>query len=182
MNFDEMINGCINKDVKSQILFFEYYHKRLRRIATRFSPKDEIIDDFVQETFIRIFNKLHTLDKINKAIVYSWSRKILINMILDYIRKEKNKSHKVFNFSSEFKFIENLPYVEDILDETLFQEKDIKEAIDSLSPIYSKVFDLYTFKGYTHKQISEELKITIGSSKSNLSKAKRNLRNELSLC
>ena len=54
-------------------------------------------------------------------------------------------------------------------------------AIQKLSPQYNIVFNLYVVDGYTHQEISDELQISIGTSKSNLSKAKANLRKELNI-
>jgi len=53
------------------------------------------------------------------------------------------------------------------------------EAIQELTPVYKTVFNLYVMEGYSHKEIAEELNINEGTSKSNLAKAKRNLRDLL---
>ena len=64
-------------------------------------------------------------------------------------------------------------------DESIYEEinaKDIMESIQKLSPSYRTVFSMFVLDGYSHKEIATELNISEGTSKSNLAKAKRNLR------
>ncbi len=60
-----------------------------------------------------------------------------------------------------------------------YSEKDIRDAIDTLSPMYKKVLELYYFDDLTHDEIAKKLGISTGTSKSNLFKAKANLKNYL---
>jgi RNA polymerase sigma-70 factor (ECF subfamily) len=54
--------------------------------------------------------------------------------------------------------------------------EDILKAVQTLSPAYRAVFNLYVIEGYSHKEVAEELGISVGTSKSNLAKAKNNLK------
>lgn len=203
MKFNEMIEGCIKKDKRSQELFFKTYYNRLNNLSSRMSPKYELIDDFVQETFIKVFDNISKLKNYNEYVINAWCRTIIINLILDYIRK--NKKYEFYDITkikegdkNDYDAVELLKIKNSLLlrdnlcyyDEEFelifnkdekpdFTVDDIKKAADNLSPVYGKVFNLYVIKGYNHKQISEKLKISVGSSKSNLSKAKRNLREQL---
>ena len=65
------------------------------------------------------------------------------------------------------------------IEENIFDEltaKDLLAFVQQLSPVYRTVFNLYVLDGYSHAEISEELGISEGTSKSNLSKAKKNLK------
>jgi RNA polymerase sigma-70 factor (ECF subfamily) len=105
-----------------------------------------------------------------------------VNNAIDEFRKKKN----------DFFLMESIENVSDAeeeedADNEKEKEKEIKlkasqviEAMQELSPAYRAVFNMFVFEEMTHAQIAEKLGISLGSSKSNLSKAKRNLKNILS--
>jgi len=97
-----------------------------------------------------------------------WLRKILINTCLNNFRKKKiefvNDLAETTSGSSSDQILSGISY------------QEILEMIRKLSPAYRAVFNLYVIEGYTHEEIAEMLNISIGTSKSNLAKAKRNMR------
>ena len=98
----------------------------------------------------------------------------MVNTSIDHIRKNKKHNQMV-----ELEDLHGSLQVEedesdDILDNVNFQ--DMLLLVQQLSPAYKSVFNLYVVDGYTHKEIGELLDISIGTSKSNLAKAKINLR------
>jgi RNA polymerase sigma-70 factor (ECF subfamily) len=178
MEIKEVIEGCIKNKRKYQEVFYKMFYGKLMGVSLRMSPNEELAKDFLQESFIKIFNKLHMLDKHEPQIVYSWCKRILTNTIIDHYRKNK---HFELSFDDNF----DTP-IEDV-DDNYLESKNIDvalliRAIQKLSPQYNIVFNLYIMEGYSHQEISNELQISIGTSKSNLSKAKANLRKELELC
>jgi len=178
MEINEVIEGCIKNKRKYQEVFYKMFYGKLMGVSLRMSPNEELAKDFLQESFIKIFNKLHMLDKHEPQIVYSWCKRILTNTIIDHYRKNK---HFELSFDDNF----DTP-IEDV-DDNYLESKNIDvnlliRAIQKLSPQYNIVFNLYIMEGYSHQEISNELQISIGTSKSNLSKAKANLRKELELC
>jgi len=98
----------------------------------------------------------------------------MVNNAIDYYRLNKNK------FAiSEANINEDMLIEEVDEDESIYEEinaKDIMESIQKLSPSYRTVFSMFVLDGYSHKEIATELNISEGTSKSNLAKAKRNLR------
>lgn len=97
-----------------------------------------------------------------------WLRRILINTCINNYRKKK------INFTEDLELAKNYSDSEEILSEISYQE--ILDMIRQLSPAYRTVFNLHIIEGYKHEEIAEMLNISVGASKSNLSKAKKNLQ------
>ena len=95
----------------------------------------------------------------------------MINTTIDHFRKNK---HIFSKDTKEFQNIENEEPDLDILSQ--LRTEDILKAVRKLSPAYRAVFNLYVIEEFTHKEVAKELGISIGTSKSNLAKAKNNLR------
>src|ERR1017187_9863586 len=100
-----------------------------------------------------------------------WFKKILINTCIDHYRK--NSAHRKIKFISK--------ETEDVVDYSSngfdkLSYKEIIGVIRELSPAYRTVFNLFVIEGLTHEEIGDHLGISIGASKSNLSKARENLR------
>jgi RNA polymerase sigma-70 factor (ECF subfamily) len=190
INLETTIRGCIKKDRKAQEEFFKYFYGRLMSVSCRVSPNDNIANDILQDSFLKILDKLHMLDNFNEAVVYSWCKRIVTNTAIDFYRSEKP-------FMNHMEILD-IPedWVDRSLDWKIQPEKFTGErygggkygniepetalkAIQNLSPQYKLVFNMYIFDGYSHEDIAKELNISVNTSKANLSKAKANLRNIL---
>lgn len=97
-----------------------------------------------------------------------WLRRILINTCINNFKKKK------LNFTERLEAANEYHDSEDILSGISYQE--ILDMIRQLSPAYRAVFNLHVIEGYKHEEIAEMLNISVGTSKSNLSKAKKNLQ------
>jgi RNA polymerase sigma factor (sigma-70 family) len=179
MELSQVIEGCINNKIVSQEVFFKMYYRKLLWVSIRMSPNRDIAEDLLQDAFIKIFKTIDKLNNHKPAGVHNWCKLILRNTIVDYYRKNKNIES---SFDDNF----DIP-IEEESDMTYLESKNIKpsqitNAIENLTPQYRKIFNLYVMEGYSHQEISEKLQITVGASKSNLSRAKLKLRKELELC
>jgi RNA polymerase sigma-70 factor (ECF subfamily) len=138
----------------------------------RYAKDRDEAKDILQDGFIKVFQ---SLEKFNReGSLEGWIRRIVVNTAIDRIRKDKRSL--VMSNS------------EDLLDEGVQDEvieedekmnlnmKDVIIAMQDLSPGYKAVFNLYVMEDMTHKEIAEHLGISEGTSKSNLAKAKLNLR------
>jgi len=144
------------------------YADRLYGITLRYARNEDEAKDIFQEGFIKIFEKLKQYQ--NKGSLEGWMRKIIVNTALERIRRE-NK----FMLVEDEAYMEYEQYkYEHILEE--LGQKDLLEMIRQLSPQYRVVFNLYAIEGYSHKEISEKLNISEGTSKSNLSRARQFLK------
>jgi len=114
---------------------------------------------------MKVFKNLKQFD-LSKQFK-PWLRTILINTCINNFRRKKVR------FEEE-QYSEHQTAQEEILSGITYQE--IVDLIRKLPPAYRTVFNLYVIEGYKHEEISEMLEISIGTSKSNLFKAKRQMR------
>lgn len=103
----------------------------------------------------------------------------MVNTAIDNYRRKKTKP-VVTDSELTDRLGDETEYEED--DESIYEQIPVKlvlEAVQELSPAYQTVFNLYVLEGYSHNEIAEMLEISVGTSKSNLSKARLNLRKML---
>lgn len=176
----EIVDGCIRGKRKYQKLLFETYYGKMMAICYRYAKDADEAQDMVQNGFIKVFNKLDVYNF--EGSLEGWIRRIMVNTAIDQIRKNKKDPF----------FVEDDARIQNIEEDVTFSAEEdgfyskIKaetaiKAISQLSPAYRMVFNLYVIEGFTHKEISEYLGISEGTSKSNLAKAKQKLRDQLSV-
>lgn len=167
-----IIDGCIRNKRKHQEKLFKLYYGKMMGVALRYTKDNDTAQEIVQNSFIKIYDKLNTFEK--EGSFFNWITRIVINTSIDAIRKSKKEP---FKFGDEYIFVEESSENRDEeLDVSNYNSNIILEAIQELSPAYQTVFNLYVVEDYKHKEISEILGISEGTSKSNLSKAKNNLQ------
>ena len=164
-----LIKGCLKNDRKSQRDLYQHFYSYGLSICLRYSDDRDEAVGLLNEAFMKTFLNLKKFD-LSKPFT-PWLRKILINTCINNFRKKKIK------FTEELEQVENQHASEDILAGISYRE--ILELVRKLSPAYRAVFNLYVIEGYKHEEISEMLNISIGTSKSNLAKAKNNMRSIL---
>jgi RNA polymerase sigma factor (sigma-70 family) len=166
-----LIEGCINGDRKCQQKLYETFYGKMMVVCLRYCrDRDEALDVF-QEAFIKVFNNLVRYG--SKGSFEGWVRRIMVNTAIDHIRKNK-KLKEMVELKEEITRAEEEDEAEDLLDKVSF--KDLLNCVQDLSPAYRTVFNMYVMDGYSHKEIASELGISEGTSKSNLAKAKMNLK------
>jgi len=166
---DKLIAGCAKGDRKSQQVIYEKFYTKMMGVCLRYASNKQEAQDLVHDGFLKVFEKI---SKYNYSGSFEgWIRRIMINTSIDYYRKNKNIFIKD---NQDFANIEGEEPEQDVLSQ--LRTEDIMKAVQSLSPGYRAVFNLYVVEGYSHKEVSDELGISVGTSKSNLAKAKKNLR------
>lgn len=167
----ELIRGCKKGDSRFQRLFFDRYYSAMYAICMRFAKNNDEAKDILQEGFIRAFEGLHAFK--GESSIATWLSKIMVNQAISYVKK-KNKS--TFNPLPEDEY--NVAHAEE--EETsLLDTISPKEALQLLQQLpdgYRTVINLYAVEGLNHKQISQQLGISEGTSKSQLSKARQLLK------
>tara|TARA_Y100001934_G_scaffold100873_1_gene124050 strand:+ start:6032 stop:6661 length:630 start_codon:yes stop_codon:yes gene_type:complete len=175
LNQDLIIQGCINGDRRAQQSLYEHFYGKMMVVCMRYANcKDEALDMF-QEAFIKVFKNLHKYGK--QGSFEGWVRRIMVNTCIDHIRKNKINNQMV-ELDNNHGSIE----VDDEKDAGILEHvnfSDLLNMVQHLSPAYRSVFNLYIVDGFTHQEISEALGISVGTSKSNLAKAKGNLKKML---
>ncbi|MGB0887806.1 MAG: RNA polymerase sigma factor [Vicingaceae bacterium] len=173
-NLDSLVNRCVKNDRKAQKELYKLFYSKMMGVCFRYTNNAEDAKDILQDGFIKVFKNIK---KYNfKGSLEGWVRRIMVNTAIDHYRKNKAA---LFVDDEEGFILENSKVESDETIYSQFGEKVIMEAIQHLSPAYKTVFNLYVIEGFAHKEIAQKLNISEGTSKSNLAKAKMNLRKNL---
>jgi len=170
MTLDEIIEGCKNNNQRCHTLLYNMYKPRLSRVIRKYFTDIDTIEEVLQQSFIKIYEKIGSYT--NTGSFEGWLIMITKNKSIDYLRKVNHNSELIDNIHLPFN-----PQEEKQLDEDIIKNSNlIKKCLNTLTPVYREVFDLYIIQEYQHKEIAEILGITVGSSKSNLFKAKNKIK------
>lgn len=167
----ELLKKLRKRDTKTQKYVFEQYAPRLLTVCRRYTPNHLDPLDSLHDGFIKIFEKINLFD-IKKGTFDNWSKRIMINTALEKLKKK--------SYTSEF-YLEHIVDWKDEFDIVQYLEaEDLMKVIETLPDGYKQVFNLYEIEGYSHREISNMLGIKEGSSRSNLTRAKQQLKKLLS--
>lgn len=175
---NSMIDGCIRQDRDSQKRFYKYFYGFAYTICQRYISIHEDTIEVLNDGFLKIYNELYRFEKRQDSLESSlkaWMRRVMVNTSIDRLRKFKQKKNLLHGPDSE---LQNLSTPELALHNLSYQ--DVLNCIEKLTPAYRTVFNLFVIDGYSHEEIAGILNISIGSSKSNLAKARVNLQRLLS--
>jgi RNA polymerase sigma-70 factor (ECF subfamily) len=170
----ELIEECIRQKRQAQYTLYERYASTMLSVCLRYSKNREEAEDLLQEGFLKVFDKIATFR--GQGSLEGWIRRIMTNNALNHLKARK------LNFVEEDpqRWSERLP------DETrpdgneeLYSPDVMLKAVQKLPDGYRVVFNLYVFEGFSHREIAESLSISENTSKSQLSRARRYLRNLL---
>jgi len=165
---DKIINGCRKEQRASQKELYKMFYGYGMSLTLRYADSRDQAVAILNDSFMKVYDNIKQFD--TSRPFKPWLRRIIINTAINHYHKEKN----VRKWSSLDQHPNQLSNEENIISGISYME--IIELIQQLSPVYRTVFNLHVIEGYTHKEISDKLGIAEGTSKSNLSKAKQNLR------
>ncbi|WP_026461391.1 RNA polymerase sigma factor [Adhaeribacter aquaticus] len=162
----ELIEGCQNRDRQSQSKLYSLLAPKMLVVCLRYTKSREEAEEVLQKGFLIVFQKI-SLFRFEGSLE-GWVRKIMVNCALQEVRAKS---------PMQYQTLQTLPDIEDkeyILPE--ISAKELIALIQKLPPMYRAVFNLYVFEGMKHKEIASLLNISEGTSKSNLSDAKKILQ------
>ena len=163
---NELVEGTLNKDRFLQEMLYRKYADGMFSVACTYCENDDEAADILQEGFIKVFRSLKKHDTTKS--LGGWIRRIVINTALEHYKKKKRHLEVLKEYSQEeetgFEFFENSNSVEVI------------KYVNNLPTKAQMVLKLYTIEGYAHQEIATALNISVGTSKSQLNRAKMLLR------
>lgn len=173
--YDAVIDGCLAGERRSQQLVYELFYGKMMSVCLRYTKNHDQAKDILQDGFIKVFRNLGKFKR--DGGFEGWIRRIMVNTAIDHFRRARHsylllgedRSMEEFEDLAE----ENNNESDEVLD---LKPADVINAMQKLTPAYRTVFNLYVFEDMSHKEIAETLDISIGTSKSNLAKAKNNLK------
>lgn len=166
-----VIEGCRKGEERSQMELYRQYYSYGMGICLRYARKRELAVEMLNDGFLKVFTKIKQYDP--EQAFRPWLRKILVNAAIDHYRKY----HRDQDDELQTVRPSGTSYNE-ALDNLAFE--DLLEIMQALPPGYRMVFNLYVVEGLTHPEIAKRLKISVGTSKSNLSKARLKIKELLS--
>ena len=167
---DILLKGCKKGKPKSQEALYRRFASAMYGICLQYASSEEDAQDIMQDGFVKVFRKL---DQVNNPAAFpGWIRRVMINTAL-----EKYRSQVILQRMDDVQ-----EEADEALDDGIFDNltcQELVKLIQTLSPRYRMVFNLYAIEGYSHQEISEELGISVGTSKSNLSRARAILQGKI---
>jgi len=168
---EEIIAGCQKGKRWAQNELYNRYSKAMLGIAMRYSTNKTEAEDALQEAFIKIYKHIVKFEGKRDGSLTNWIKTIVVNTTLS--QNKKNKKHNYTEDVTELPIkIDSEEYKDDNDD----MQTQIFKAINQLPIGYKTVFNLYVVEGYSHQEIAEILSISINTSKSQLSKARKFLK------
>jgi len=167
---NKIIYGCQEGDPKAQKELYELFKTKMFGICMRYANDYDDAQDILQDGFLKIYEKVGQFKF--KGSFEGWIRKIIVNTALERFRTK----YQVININDNIKEVDRKAENDIIAGISV---KELLKFVQELSPRYRMVFNLYAIEGYSHKEISNMLGISEGTSKSNLSRARAILQEKI---
>ena len=165
----ELVRGCQKNDRLAQKQLYEEFYGRMMGVCLRYANNRDEAAEILNKGFLKVFNMIKNYEP-ERGRLDSWIYKIMLNTAIDHFRSEFKHRNNIVEMEQAY-------YIGDQSD-VLHQisADEIIELIQKLSPAYRTVFNLYVMEGMSHGEIAEQLGISEGTTKSNLSKARKKLQ------
>ena len=165
----ELIKLALDNNRSAQQQIYSKFSPKMLSVCRQYIKDIQQAEDTMITAFMKVFMNLKNFE--HKGSFEGWIRRIMINESISFIRVKKKVN-----------FIEEETYFEDSYNniESQFSVDDIQFLIDKLPDGCKMIFNLYTIEGFKHKEIADMLKINESTSKSQLSHARKILRNQIS--
>ncbi|MFT5214319.1 MAG: RNA polymerase sigma factor (sigma-70 family) [Polaribacter sp.] len=172
MDLEILIRKCCRQNLKAQSEIYGLFADKLFKVCLKYSKNHQDAQDTLQDSFLMIFKDMKKFK--NKGSFEGWLKRVTINVAL---QKFRSKSVLKLSDHVDYKILEK---PEDInIDESKIDLNLILSLVRKLPERYQLVFNLQVLDGYSHKEIAKLLNISIGTSKSNLSRARVILQQEI---
>jgi RNA polymerase sigma factor (sigma-70 family) len=175
---EQIINGCKKGKRHAFNMLYKKYAAIMLGVCLRYSRNKVEAEDILQEGFIKVFKKIGSFEGRGKF--QNWLKRIMVNTAINHYKANKkfyqneefeptNKEHAESDFQTDESFQNTFNFTAD----------ELMEMINTLPDGYRMVFNLYVFEGFSHQEISDIMEIGTGTSKSQLSKARKYLRKKV---
>ena len=174
IDLSKILERCKKYDKKAQKELYDVYSPVLFGICIRYAKTKHEAEDILQDGFIKILTKINDFNSAGSF--EGWMRRIIVNTAISHYHK--NKKHNDIYDIDEINETDIKGYT---FDNKQFTSEELYSVINNLPEGYKVVFNLYAIEGYKHKEIAEMLNINQNTSKSQYSRAKDKLREQLEL-
>lgn len=168
-----LVNECAKGNSKAQRALFDKFAPKMMAVCQRYLRNSQEAEDVLQDGFVKVFQKI--VDFKMEGSLEGWIRRIVVNTALDTIRKNKKLLDDVQIEEVQYK----VPFTDHQFDGMDLAQ--LMKLIDEMPDGYRIVFNMFAIEGYSHKEIADTLGVTENTSKSQYSRARAFLRNQLEL-
>jgi RNA polymerase sigma factor (sigma-70 family) len=178
---------CKEGDIKAQQYIYEEFSPVMLGVCMRYLKDKMLAEDIMQEAFMVIFAKVGQFK--DKGSFEGWMKRIMINASLKHIQKNKGNYHfdiddvrdeNVYSTHPSNDDVEiNFSNKKSVIENTEFSREEILSVVAELPDGFRIVFNLYAVEGFKHKEIAENLGISISTSKTQLIRARKQLQEKL---
>lgn len=167
---DDFVNLCKQNDRKALNELYRLLYAPLMSVCIRYDKKNHEGASLFNQAFIKIVQNLD--QKKSEVPFMAWSKRILINIIIDQFRKESQKKVEIFYYEN---IQEEAQYINYNEIDPLISQEHLMELINTLPTRTAQVFNLFVLDDYEHKEIAEALNISVSNSKWHLQSARNKL-------
>lgn len=162
------VQSAIDGNLHAFEMLYQRYHQRLFLYAKRMTGSVQEAEEVVQDTFVKAWQKLASFRA--ESQFYTWLRKIASRVVIDRLRV---KNAKVWQESADYEDIHPS------IGNSIGKQRDLEKLIKALPDGAKTVFTMHDIEGYTHSEIAELAGIAVGTSKAQLFRARKILRERL---
>ncbi|MDA9555212.1 RNA polymerase sigma factor [Pelobium sp.] len=168
---EDVVKGCQDGNRKYQEVLYQTTSSKMLGICMRYAKDQFEAEDMMQTGFVKVFKKIN--DYRGEGSFEGWMRRIMVHTSIEFYRKNL-RTLNVVDIDETYDHEASTAF-----DISNLNVKDLMRLVQNLSSGYRMVFNMYAIEGYSHKEIAEELGITEGASKSQLSRARAILREQV---
>lgn len=166
----EIVRRCLHNDTLAQNELYRRYAGKMMAVCMRYARNRDTAADIVQDGFVKIFINLQSFK--GEGSFEGWMKRIMINTALKQYKKDLKFKNDV-----DIEEAYTVSFQHDIVGQ--LSAKELMNHIQQLPDGYRTIFNLYVIEGYQHNEIGEMLNISEGTSKSQLSRARNYLIEQL---
>ncbi|MFH7000237.1 RNA polymerase sigma factor [Flavobacterium sp. FlaQc-57] len=166
----EIIKLAVENNRQAQQQIYSRHSSKMLSVCRQYIKDIQLAEDVMITAFMKVFTNLNKFE--HKGSFEGWIRRIMVNECISYLRVQK-----------KVKFTEDEIYVEESFNaiDSKFSTDQIQFLIDALPDGYKMIFNLYAIEGYKHNEIAKMLGINEGTSKSQLSHARKMLQTQITI-
>jgi RNA polymerase sigma-70 factor (ECF subfamily) len=167
-----LIHDCLSGSRSSQNELYRSFAPSMFTVCLRYGKDRHEAEEILQEGFIKVFSSLHQYR--NDGSFEGWIRRVIVTTALQRLRS-RTPLHAIKTLEKS----EGYEVADDEKIESSLNAKELLSLVQALPLAYRLVFNLYVFEGYRHKEIADLLRISEGTSKSNLYDARQWLKEKI---
>lgn len=165
----ELVSGVLQGSSAHQTALYRHFSVPMFRVLLRYAKDKAEAEDMLQDGFVRVYRDMGQFR--GDGALGGWIRRIMVNTALSHLRKQRDFVKDVPDFNIfESKFHTEEDFASNLDAQTLLT------YLQRLPPGYRAVFNFYAIEGFSHEEIAEQMGISIGTSKSQLFKAREFLK------